>query len=255
MADDDFRDIDLRGFDLQQLDLDHIELEEDSTPSPLWRWLFGAILAGLTAVLLWLPRSDLYPSLGNLSFLFSFAGIVVGLLAGRFLWVLLDDMRDRFIARAPRITDQPEGPPSGAARFFNLLLVVGGAGGILYASQNGLVGSSGNGWFFAAVGAVVVGIAFGRFVTMQAQVVDPLAEERKPVELPPWFKWVTLAFMVAGGLGIAFSGQFFPANEELSLGLSAGGFILGIIAAIWLARRFEEAEERIREQARLNRRL
>lgn len=254
MSDDEFRNIDLRGFDLNQLDLDHIELEEEAAPSPVWRWLFGSLLAGAAVGLLWLPRSDLYPSLGSFSFFFSFAGIAVGLLAGRFLWTVLDDMRERFVDRTPRFEAEPEGPPSGFARFLNGLFIIGGAGGIIYATQNGLIGSSGNTWFFAALGAVVVGIAFGRFLTMQAQVVDPLAEERKPVELPPWFKWVTLTLLIGGAVAVALSQRILPANEELSLALSAGGFILGITAAIWLSRRFEEAEVQLRERARATRR-
>ncbi len=243
---DDFRDLDLRGFDLEKLDLDHIELE-DERPSPVWRWILGLFLAGVTGVLIWLPRSNLYGALNVpwVSFTFSFAGIVVGLVSGRFLWTLLSEMR---VDPSPAVTPEPVGPPSAARRFVSLLIVLGGAGGIVYATQSGQVGNSGTLWFLVALGAIVVGITFGRWLTMQAQVVDPLAEEVQPITLPPWFKWVTLAVLIIGGIGIAFGGSLFPGNEDLSLGLSAGGFGLGIVAAIWLARRFEEEEERLRNR-------
>ncbi|MEM6733469.1 MAG: hypothetical protein AAF658_18060, partial [Myxococcota bacterium] len=94
MSSDDFRDIDLRGFDLDKLDLDHIEIEDDQ-PSSLSRWVLGVFLIGATAFLIWLPRSNLYQSFNApwLSFVFSFAGILTGLLSGRFLWSVLADMR------------------------------------------------------------------------------------------------------------------------------------------------------------------
>ncbi|MEM6732023.1 MAG: hypothetical protein AAF658_10735, partial [Myxococcota bacterium] len=148
---------------------------------------------------------------------------------------------------------EPEGPPSAARRLLSLLVVVGGAGGIVYATQTGQVGQSGGVWFLVAVGAIIVGITFGRWLTMQAQVIDPLAEEVEPITLPPWFKWVTLVIMIVGGIAIAFGSQLFSLSEEVSLGLGAGGFILGIVAAIWLSRRFEEAEERIKNERRIER--
>lgn len=244
---DDYRDLDLRGFDLDKLDLDHIELDDDR-PSPVWRWILGMFLATVTGVLIWLPRSNLYTALNIpwVSFTFSFAGIVVGLLSGRFLWTLLSEMQAD--AAPSQASAEPDGPPSAARRLFSLLVVVGGASAIVYFTQSGQVDESGTTWFFVAVGAVVVGITFGRWLTMQAQVVDPLAEEVEPITLPPWFKWVTLAVLIVGGAGIGFGSSLFPANEDLSLALSAGGFALGIVAAIWLARRFEEEEERLRNR-------
>ncbi|MEO0814576.1 MAG: hypothetical protein AAFY60_17075, partial [Myxococcota bacterium] len=127
---DDFRDIDLRGFDLEKLDLDHIEIEDERT-SPLWRWLFGLFLVGVTAILVWLPRSNLYGALNApwVSFAFSFAGIVVGLVSGRFLWTLLMDMP---AVEPSRPLPEPVGPPSALRRFMTLLVVLGGSGTIVY---------------------------------------------------------------------------------------------------------------------------
>ncbi|MEL6759927.1 MAG: hypothetical protein AAFP04_05945 [Myxococcota bacterium] len=251
MSSDDFKDMDLRGFDLDALDLEHIEFEDDDSPSPLSRWLVGILLLMSTVAMIWFPSSSLYPAQRGspLSFAFTLGGVVVGLLSGRFLWNLLREMR----ARAPEersLPVAPRGPAPAWVRMLTLAIVVAGAVSIIYATQSGAVGASGEAWFVSALGAIVVGIAMGRWLTMQAEVAKPRAAAAAPVQVPPWFKWVTLAVLVIGGLAVAFGPNLFPGNETLQVTLGGGGFVLGIAAAIWLARRFEEEEQRLKRRQR-----
>lgn len=251
MSSDDLKDLDLRGFDLDALDLDHIEFEDDDRPSPLSRWLVGILLLTSTVAMIWFPSSSLYPAQRGspLSFAFTLAGVVIGLLSGRFLWNLLREMR----ARAPEdrsLPVAPRGPAPTWVRMLTLAVVIAGAGGIIYANQSGAVGASSETWFVSALGAIVVGIAMGRWLTMQAEVAKPRAASAQPIRMPPWFKWVTLSVLVVGGLAIAFGPNLFPGNDSLQVALGGGGFVLGIAAAIWLARRFEEEEQRLKRRQR-----
>ena len=109
-------------------------------------------------------------------------------------------------------------------------------------------------WFLAAIGAIVVGILGGRWLLMQAEAhARTRGEPRPPVRLPSWFKWVTLFILIAVGAGavvapILVGGQ---TGETLEFALGGVGFAVGIVGAIWLARRFEEASQHAERAVRL----
>ena len=63
--------------------------------------------------------------------------------------------------------------------------------------------------------------------------------------LPSWFKWVNLTLLVIGAAVVLLSDLFFNSRQAEGY-LSALGFILGIGGAIWLARRFDELENRFK---------
>lgn len=255
MKHDDYNNLDLRGFDLSKLDLDEIAIDDDLAPSPVGRWLFGVLLLGMSVAFVVLPRTSFYAAnqVSWFSFVFSLGGIITGLLAGRFLWGLLDDMRERLRARGVLTGAQPAptGPPSAARRWLTLVAGIGGATAIVYFSTSGQVGASGDLWFVSAVGAVLVGILFGRWLTAQAEVSRKRPVQRV-VKAPPWLKWVTLTLLVAIGLFVALGADLFGAalGPEASAAVGGIGFMLGIAAAIWIARRFDEEDARLRAKKR-----
>ena len=88
---------------------------------------------------------------------------------------------------------------------------------------------------------------------MQAEAsAKKVDNNRPPIRLPPWFKWVTLAALVLIGLFALVAPWVVDdaADQSMQFGLGGVGFAVGVAAAIWLARRFDETEERIRRQGR-----
>lgn len=249
---------DFRGLDLDALDLDHIELE-DAGPSAAWRWLGILSLVGLGGLIVWLPSSDFYLSHQHENWLFftmSGGAAVVGILGGRWLWLWGQQAAARYAAQQrPRRPPRPWKPPTAFARAMTLLTAIGGGIVILVVMpQSGTLQAGGSGmgdsWFLAAGGAVVVGILAGRWLLMQQHVQRPETRPSQPITLPPWFKWVTLAVIVAGGLFVLFGSSLFGIDAE-GFGFGFGGiaFVIGIFAAIWLAKRFDETEARLRREA------
>jgi hypothetical protein len=258
---DDFEFDDLGGVDLSKLDLRDIEVDEDR-PSPVLRWLALLLLLGLGGVILWFPTTPYYQLYGRVNwvfFLICAVAIVVGVSTGRWLWAWAQEAARAYAARRaleePEV-EAPKGPPSALRRFLTLLVVIGGFVAILVGlPASGLLQSGGSGftgaWFLAAVGAVAIGITLGRWLVMQGQVAangEPV--RRRPIRLPPWFKWVTLTLLVV----VAVSALAVPTlaggglSNELRFGLGGVGLIVGVVAAIWLARRFDETEARLRQR-------
>lgn len=242
-------DDDLAGVDLSQLDLDHLELDTPPSTPPRWAALVALVVVG--AVVLWLPSTEWFRSLGGrdhgLFFLLAGVGIVDGILLGRLLWRWgLEAARASAAAGPTRA--EPPAPPSALRRWLTLAAVVGGGAAILWVPASSYYQSGDryqSTWFLAAGGAVVVGILLGRWLLMQAAVPRDDDEAPARLTLPPWFKWVTLAVLVGTGL-VVLAGKVLGGNEpgafEFSLG--AAGFIAGVGGAIWLARRFDEWEQR-----------
>lgn len=249
---------DLMGYDLSQLDLRHIELEIEKPPNPFWRWLAVAILLALGALVLWLPRSTIYQQYGDSSWLFfslSLAAIALGIGVGRWLWI--------WFQTAPKSRPQlpenlePPAPPSLFKRIATFgvatlgivaILVILPDSGLLQ-NQSGAVSGI---WFVAALGAIIIGFMLGRFLLMQAAAAEKKRPPPKPLVLPPWFKWVTLAVLVVLGLvALIGSNLMSDAHSELRFSLGGIGFLVGIFGAIWLAKRFDEAENKLRKAAKL----
>ena len=97
-------------------------------------------------------------------------------------------------------------------------------------------------WYVAVGAAICAGIFFGRWILAQAETAGQLGEPlRFNCRFPSWWKWANLALLVIGALLAAFGQGFWPNdNESVRFGLAAVGFSVGILGAIWLARRFDE---------------
>ena len=108
-------------------------------------------------------------------------------------------------------------------------------------------------WYFVTIGALVVGGLFARWLLMQAN--NPFKRDGPPrrIELPPWFKWVTLTAIIGGSVVVLLGMELFSSGDRDSTEFSLGGaaFLIGIVAAVWVARRFDETESRIRKQRAL----
>lgn len=105
-------------------------------------------------------------------------------------------------------------------------------------------------WFFAVMAAMSCGVLVGRFILAQA-AASPLTRELKPFTPPPWFRWVSLALLVAGGLITSFGAQWFNlagGGVGGEFPLAGLGLVTGIGGAIWMARRFDELETKWRQE-------
>lgn len=249
--------VNLDGIDLAYLDFDTAIAESTNAPkaSP---WKLGgafAAIALIAAINIWLPNTDFYRAHGENSWVFwlvSSSSILAGFALGRFLWRWAEEAAERAArerAEHPERAKTAE-PPSKWMRFATLAAAVGGGATLLYNSnQEGM--TSGLGYFGAAIGAIVTGILAGRWLLMQAEAAPKRrAEEITPFVLPAWFKWVTLGVLFLCGLFAGFGDQLLPGSDSESLRFAMGGiaFIVGIGGAIWLARRFEELEEKFRNE-------
>lgn len=245
MSPSHFNDDDLRGFDLTKLELEHIELDIDRPAHPFWRWLVGLSLLGIAGGILYLQSSDVARAYGGgtLDFVLALAAVGLGLAAGRWLWRTAEASRRDADEERGAID---EGPPSALRRTLTLLAGLGGGGAVIYFRMAG-DGSTDAG-FAVAVGAVVVGVILGRWLLMQGDAARANAADEPKIELklPPWFKWVSLTGVILLGVIAATGESLFGGAGDPSTGFWLGGvaFAAGILGAIWLARRFEETEER-----------
>jgi hypothetical protein len=249
MAGNDYDD--LRGFDLSKLDLEEIELDIERPPSPVWRWLAGVTLLGLITAAVVYGDQLRAASNNGWTFGLSIGAIVLGITFGRWIWAAAVARAER--AEAEPVVEEPEGPPSAGARWFTFLLAAGSAGTLVTLVQTGTLSA----WFgdqaifVSGAGAIFIGIVFSRWLTMQgeaARAARQTEEEEPPIELPPWFKWVTFAGIVALAGFVALSNLNNAGDFDFSIG--GLGFAVGLFAAIWLARRFEELEQKGREERR-----
>ncbi|MBI5510787.1 MAG: hypothetical protein HY903_18660 [Deltaproteobacteria bacterium] len=250
---------DLGGLDLSKLDLDDIDLDDDA-PSSVPRWFALITLLGAGGFVLWFPNSEAYRGLSPShwsSFLLSAVAIGIGIGAGRIAWRMFEDAAARYARRraheAPRDVTPPK-PASALTRFVIFLLIVTGVTVILYVlPSQGMQSEDSRSaiWFVAAILAIVIGFTAGRWLLMQAEAHAKPAERREPIVLPPWLKWVTLAVLIAAGATalIVPSLSYDGGDNSSRFGFGAVGLVVGIAGAIWLARRFDETEARIKEQA------
>ncbi len=263
--DHDFND--LRGVDLSKLDLSHIELDIDKPPSKAWRWIALFFMLGTGGGLLWFPSTSYYQMLGQRNWVFFvICGVasVVGILGGRWLWRWAQEAAAEYAARRALERDEPaaveEGPPSALRRWFTLILVVGGGAGILFGLPAMGYHQSGQNissiWFVAAIVAIIVGLLLGRWLLMQAEAAKPAEpRERIPIRLPPWFKWVTLTVLIGTGIATLVIPDLYSGSDAETMRFSLGGvgLAVGVVTAIWLSRRFDEIEKKLREEARRQR--
>ncbi len=256
---------DLQGVDLSQLDLSDIELDIEQAPSPVWRWVFATALLSVAGVILYLPTTDYYHAMGSTTWVFfalSAGGTIVGVSLGRWLWGTLQTWADRYAARLatqPRPSHARRMLPPAVVRWLTLLVVLGGSGFILFGVPSQDIGPSRQGtnlWVLAALGAVVVGILLGRWLMMQASAARNGAPLRLTIRLPAWFKWVTLTMLLIGSIVALIGTRIFDDGDtgSVQFGLGTVGFAVGLFGAIWIARRFDETEQRLQARARERRR-
>ncbi len=250
---------DLAGVDLSKLNLDHIELDRyQGGPSTLGRLFLLAVLLAMGGFVLWFPNSDIYLSMGPtnwLFFLLATVGTVVGVAASRIAWQMLEEASQRWAKfydpeRTAR-AKEPQKPASALTRFFVFVLVASGAGGILFglpAMGYGPDQAGGSVWFGAAIVAIIVGFVAGRWLLMQAEADAKNQPKLEPIKLPPWFKWVTLTVLIgAATVALVLSNSEETTGDNNSrFGIGGVGLVVGIATAIWLTRRFDEAEAKIK---------
>lgn len=246
---------DLMGLDLADLDLDAIDLEADDGPSVLQpgdglrAFVFIITLVGVVLV----PMTDYYRTVGRNTWLFfvvAFAGIALGLLGGRWLFQLLGRAAERYAAKNQNRAPVEDRPPSALSRWMTLIVGVGGAVAIVVGMQSNpaVIGSGRS--FLISIGAILVGMTFGRWLLMQE--FHPVKNDApiKPIKLPPWMKWVTLTVLLGTAVFILFSGQILgdATAKELEFTLGAVAFVVAIGGAIWLSKRFDETETKLRRE-------
>ena len=246
----------LSGLNLQHLDLDDIDLGE-SGPSPIWRWVRGAALVGVGSALVWLPTTNFYQLNANSSWLFGglcIAALLLGGSAARFIW---NWMQDVALRNARSALDRASLPtfriPPNILRWGTLITALTLGGVLLFAMPRD-ADWAGSGyssmWFIGVVMALGAGILLGRWIIMQASANPVDTSTLRPWVLPSWFKWANLAMLVAGGLFAAFGHHFMADPEAGSFSMGGVGFGVGVLGAIWIARRFDEAEADIRARHR-----
>lgn len=242
---------DLRGFDLSKLELDAIELDIERPPNPLWRWLAGLTLLGLIGAAIVYGERLRAMSEGGWGFGLSLLAIIIGIAFGRWVWsaAMARAAEDAHDQEPP----EPEGPPSAGLRWFTFLLGAGGAVTLVVAVRSGTLTA----WFgdqaifVSGTGALFIGVVLSRWLTMQAEAANARDQEEPddaPIELPPWFKWVSFTVIVGAAIVLFVANLMSAGAFDFSLG--GAGFIVGLAAAIWLARRFDDLERKAREARR-----
>lgn len=249
-----FSSDDLADIDLSKINLDDLDLPP-TRPSAWRRWLAALTLTGLGALVLYIPSTEYYLRYGQSNgafFAVCIAGLLVGGLLGRLVLRWAQETADTWVARAERRahkTAEDDTPASPWVRYSVLTLVLGSAALLLFALPQTVYNPRGGFqglWFAASAAAFVVGILAGRWLLMQATAraaVD--TRPPKPMVLPPWLKWVTLALLIALALLAIFGMSLFGGtgnDKALEFTLGAVGFVVGVGGAIWMARRFEDLE-------------
>lgn len=243
---------DLAGIDLGRLELDQVRVDEEDAPTPDWvQTALGVFLGALAATLAWAAQSDELAAAPTwVHFSLGLLAIAVGLGFGRWLWAVLE----RVAERANAAPDEPVEPlfSPETKRWLTLLGGLGGVGALAYGLATGAFAGEGAGqrgsWFAAASGAIVSGLLLSRWLMAQAEAAREAsdADDEPPFVFPPWAKWVTLGILVVAGGTTAVVGyaQSDASSGDGSFLLGAVGFVIGVGAAIWLVRRFDEMERR-----------
>ena len=246
----------LSSLNLQQLDLDSIDLE-DGGPSPWWRWARGAALLAVGVALVWLPTTNYYQLNANSSWLFGglcIAALLLGGGAARFLWSWMQTVALRNARSALERASLPTFRIPPALLRWGTLLTALTLGGVMLFGMPHEADWQGSGysslWFIAVGMALLAGLLLGRWIIMQASAnpIDPASY--RPWVLPPWFKWANLGMLIAGGLFAAFGHHLMADPEAATFSLGGVGFGVGVLGAIWIARRFDEVEADLRARHR-----
>ncbi len=248
------------GLDLGDLDLSDIDLsaDDEEAVASVSDWFRGIIYLILTGIVIWVPQTPYYQTVGRNSWMFfalSFVGIVVGISGGRWLLGIAQRASARYARmnhdRGPSVYK----PPTAVSRWLTLITGIGGGVAIVFGinASPATVGNSAS--FFIAIGAIAVGGTLGRWLLMQEHNPSKNRAPSEPIKLPPWFKWVTLASIAVASGFVLFSTEIFgPAlAKQMEFVFGAIAFLISIVGAVWISKRFDEMEkegQREREKRR-----
>ncbi|MBJ80857.1 MAG: hypothetical protein CMH60_06015 [Myxococcales bacterium] len=248
----------LRGVDLALIDLSAIDLEKPNKGN-VWLRILGRLSAAIAfGFLVWLPQSEYFrfhKENNGLFFAICIGAIGLGSLLGRWLWLWLEERAKNATAK-PRVQRKEPEIPNIVIRILMLLSAVGIIIWILFVLPGQGSFNSGHGysqnWFMALIGAVAVALLLSRWLIYQGQRPKKPVTRAAPIQLPPWFKWVSLSFIAGLALLTAFGAKLFnrSSSMDVEFGLGSLGLVVGIAAAIWIGRRFDEAEARYKARTR-----
>lgn len=242
--------IDFQGIDLAEIDLElderpkHIK-KEKSKASRTLTLLF--LIIGI-ALVMWLPNTHFYKTSNYSTALFfgvCIFGLILTFAGGRFVWAWMEEAAERWAEQASPSSPRPPRIIKPFERWLTLFAAITLGAITLFAFPDSNSYSNGS-WMFKALGGATAAALGGRWLFIQAgrQTKGP---SRGLPKFPPWFKWVNLTLLIVGAGVVLLSDLFFNSQQAEGY-LSALGFVLGIGGAIWLARRFDELENRFKNE-------
>ena len=239
-------------FDLEGLDLEFLEEFETQPkhpkPSRAMRWTTLLLLLSSIIGLYFLARSSLNrgPTQTPLMFfILSLSAFGLTFLGGRWLWAWVEESAKDAPQNAQNKPPRIIGP---VERWVTLLATVGGIVGLLIWMPSNQNLGSGN-WLLTTLAGIVVAVLGGRWLILHAQRPAKNIEEIKPFAFPLWLKWVNLVILVVLVILMAFASLIFGGAIPEST-LTVLGLFIGVYGAVWLSRRFEELEEKIKQNTK-----
>jgi hypothetical protein len=246
--------------DLTALDLQDIDLEADAHAERAWQWARLAGAACAAAAVAWCMGTDFYQFHGQGTALvpLAWACLLLALVAAGREAYALRPTPPMGVRNAATLRSRPRrGPPrwpkiSAAAQRTLLLFAALSLGGWVWVGASHEAQWQGNGyassWFGAVGAAIVAGICFGRWLIAQADAAPAPGPRRPPFVWPVWTKWATLSLLLTGALYATLGHLVVGDNEGPTAGFARSGIGLsvGILGAIWIARRFDEWEQAMR---------
>ena len=241
---------------LDQLDLSGIQLDDtmptghrtrnSTSTNRLGRWLILSLLILCVGAILWIPQTHFFQAAGgsgSLSFGLSGLALVVAFFGGRWVWGWLEESAASWEANPAEMRPQRE--VSSAERWLTLIMAIILVGIVIGLPESVSLGV-GSGTIKGLCGVVAAGLG-GRWLLLHAtRKVDP--DTFIPIEsreLPGWLKWVSLAVLLIGAIIAGFGEQIFGVGSHNTV-LAAVGLGVGLFGAIWLSRRFDEAERKLK---------
>lgn len=236
---------------LEDLDLSHIDLTAYAQPKPKrnLRWLaFVGLFASALFVAIF-PETQAYRQVQGQSWVYLVlctVGMSAGLGLGRCFMRFAEEQAARKGPVVRKAKPRRQGPASLLERNLTLIGALAGAIALLLGAesmQQALPAQVAFG--IITLGAIVVGTLAGRWITLQGEAANakkPKTQRKR--SLPPWLKWVNLGFLAllaAFAIALPYLGSLANSDTLNALGGSAG-LLIALLGALWIARRFDEAE-------------
>ena len=243
------------AIDFQGIDLAEIDLELDEKPRAKSRARAGKnrpftlafLLIGI-ALVMWVPNTHFYRTSNYSTALFfgiCVLGLVLTFAGGRFMWAWMEEAAERWAEEARPSTPKPPRVIKPIERWLTLVGAITLGAITLFAFPDSNSYSDGS-WMLKALGGASAAALGGRWLFIQAGRQSSGPSRALPT-FPPWMKWVNLALLVIGAATVLLSDLFLNSRQAEGY-LAALGFVLGIGGAIWLARRFDELENRFKNE-------